>query len=140
MKLGTAILALRREAGYTPERLSEMLGISTAAVSKWECGQTCPDIELLPKLADIFECSIDYLLGYDVTKQATVESVIGEVRELHRKGAYDEVTALLARTLARFLGNTRRHHGGSAKALGVQVYARRDGIGGTAGVRPCQMQ
>lgn len=38
MKLGDTILALRRDAGYTQERLAEMVGVSTAAVSKWECG------------------------------------------------------------------------------------------------------
>ncbi len=91
MKLSNTILSLRHEAGLTQEHLSEMLGVSTAAVSKWECGQACPDIELLPKLADIFECSVDYLLGYNVTNQASIESVIAEVKNLHKAGKYDEV-------------------------------------------------
>ena len=67
MNLNETILALRREAVYTQERLAEMLGVSTAAVSKWETDSSYPDITLLPKLAEVFECSVDYLLGYDVT-------------------------------------------------------------------------
>lgn len=47
------------------------------------------------------------MLGYDITNQTSVESVIAQVRELYGNGKYDEVTALLSRTLARFPGSTR---------------------------------
>lgn len=106
MKLGETILSLRRDAGYTQERLAEMLGVSTAAVSKWECGMSYPDITLLPKIAEVFECSVDYLLGYDITNQTTVESVINKVKTLHKEKNFDEAISLLTRALARYPGNT----------------------------------
>lgn len=53
---------LRKSKGMSQEQLSEKLGISVQAVSKWECAQSYPDIELLPIIADIMEVSIDYLL------------------------------------------------------------------------------
>ncbi|MCL2530576.1 MAG: helix-turn-helix domain-containing protein [Oscillospiraceae bacterium] len=61
--LSERILALRKEKGMTQEALAEKLGLSFQAISKWENNQSCPDIALLPLLADIFEVSIDGLFG-----------------------------------------------------------------------------
>ena len=61
--LCSRIAALRREAGMTQEQLANSLGISFQAVSKWENGLSCPDIMLLPELADLFSVSIDSLFG-----------------------------------------------------------------------------
>lgn len=58
-RIGTA----RREAAMTQEQLAQELGVSAQAVSKWENGQSYPDITLLPKLAALFRCSVDELLG-----------------------------------------------------------------------------
>ncbi len=58
------IQRLRKERGMTQEALATELGISYQAVSKWETGQSYPDIELLPVLTDILETSIDALLGH----------------------------------------------------------------------------
>ena len=106
MKLGETILSLRRAAGYTQERLADMLGVSTAAVSKWECESSYPDITLLPRIAEVFGCSVDYLLGYDVTARTTVASVIEKVGSLHKALKFDEAISLLTQTLARYPGNT----------------------------------
>ena len=46
----------------TQSELGERLGVSFQAVSKWERGETLPDISILPALADILETSIDYIL------------------------------------------------------------------------------
>lgn len=53
MTLGKRIGMLRRQKGLKQDELAEKLGISPQAVSKWENDQTCPDISLLPKLAQI---------------------------------------------------------------------------------------
>lgn len=58
----TRFRKLRNEKGISQEQLSKQLGISAQAVSKWECAQAYPDIELLPAIADIMHVSIDYLL------------------------------------------------------------------------------
>lgn len=63
------IAFLRRQKNMTQESLAQALGISNQAVSKWESGQCCPDISLLPELAALFEVSVDELLGYRPVSQ-----------------------------------------------------------------------
>ena len=60
--IGTVIYSLRKIKGITQEELANQVGVSTQAVSKWECGGM-PDIELIPAIADYFEVSIDMLFG-----------------------------------------------------------------------------
>lgn len=55
------ILSLRKSKQMTQEDLANLLGVSYQAVSKWENGQACPDIMTLPKLAGVFNISIDAL-------------------------------------------------------------------------------
>lgn len=64
IKINEQILFLRKERGITQEQLSSTLGVSNQAVSKWESGQCCPDITLLPDIAKYFDISVDELLGY----------------------------------------------------------------------------
>ncbi len=61
--LGKRIAALRKAKGLTQEQLAEKVGVSAQAVSKWENDVSCPDITLLPLLADLFDVSVDELLG-----------------------------------------------------------------------------
>ena len=61
--LGRRIAALRREKELTQDALAEVLGVSPQAVSKWENDQTCPDISLLPKLAQELGVTVDELLS-----------------------------------------------------------------------------
>lgn len=61
--LGKRIIAHRKRLGMTQDRLAEQLGVTAQAVSKWENDQSCPDIAMLPKLAELFGISIDALLG-----------------------------------------------------------------------------
>ena len=60
--VGARISELRIAKKMTQAQLAETLSISDKTVSKWEVGGGYPDITLLPSLADVFECSIDYLL------------------------------------------------------------------------------
>ena len=63
MTLGATIAALRKQRGLTQEALAQKLEVTNQAVSKWESDQCCPDIQLLPALADIFGVTIDALFG-----------------------------------------------------------------------------
>ena len=63
IKINESIAVLRKQKGLTQEELANRLGVTNQAVSKWESGQCCPDIQLIPKLADIFGTSIDALFG-----------------------------------------------------------------------------
>ena len=60
--LGKRIAALRREKGLKQDELAEKLSVSPQAVSTWENDQTCPDISLLPALAQILGVTVDELL------------------------------------------------------------------------------
>ncbi|MCL2572329.1 MAG: helix-turn-helix domain-containing protein [Defluviitaleaceae bacterium] len=62
IKIGKQIALLRKEKGFTGEKLAEILDVSPQAVSKWENGKCLPEAALLPALAKTLDCSIDTLL------------------------------------------------------------------------------
>ena len=64
MTIEKIISEKRKAMGLTQQQLAEKLHVSYQAVSKWENGTSCPDIDLLPRLASVFQISIDALLGY----------------------------------------------------------------------------
>lgn len=61
--IGKRIAARRKEKGYTQEEIAERLGITAQAVSKWENDTSCPDISLLPALAEMLGTTVDALLS-----------------------------------------------------------------------------
>ena len=60
--IGAVISELRKTKGITQDELAKYVGVSAQAVSKWENGGV-PDTELLPKIADFFEITVDKLFG-----------------------------------------------------------------------------
>lgn len=89
--LGKRIVAHRKRLGMTQDSLAEQLGVTAQAVSKWENDQSCPDIAMLPKLAEIFGITIDELLGIE-KKEICVAEVVDE-------GAAEEKTEEQAHTV-----------------------------------------
>lgn len=71
LKIGENILQKRKERGITQEELAEFMMVTKASVSKWETGQSHPDILLLPKLSTFFNISVDELIGYDPDLSST---------------------------------------------------------------------
>lgn len=72
LNLGPVILQKRKTKGITQQQLADFVGVSKASVSKWETGQSYPDITLLPVIAAYFNVSIDTLMAYSsqlTTKQ-----------------------------------------------------------------------
>lgn len=65
IRLGSVLIKNRHKRGITQDELAAYLGVSKAAVSKWETAMTYPDITLLPRLAAYFNISIDELMGYE---------------------------------------------------------------------------
>lgn len=63
MNTGNRISDLREQKGWTQEELAEKLGITRAALSHYEKNRRKPDFETLTTLADLFEVSIDFLVG-----------------------------------------------------------------------------
>ncbi len=89
IKIGKVIQRLRKERNLTQEQLAKFIGVSTPAVSKWESGNSYPDIELLPLLADFFNVSIDKLLNYKI--DLSEEKVMKIYKELESGFARIEI-------------------------------------------------
>ena len=80
----------RMMKGLTQEDVAEYLGITAQSVSKWERGESCPDITFLPALATIFETSVDLLLGMDTIRaEETRRGIHGKATAYQQQGEYE---------------------------------------------------
>lgn len=73
--LGMMIASLRKEKGMTQMELAGKMGVTDKAVSKWERDLSCPDINSLPKLAELFGISVDELMQVRSEKQKGQEQL-----------------------------------------------------------------
>lgn len=78
IKINEQIAFLRKQKGLTQEELANALGVTNQAVSKWESAQCCPDIQLLPDIAKLFNVSVDELIGY--TPASTSDDIVLKMR------------------------------------------------------------
>jgi len=78
MNIGSRLAFLRDQRGLTQEELASSLGISRAALSHYEKNRREPDTETLGKVADLFQVSIDYLVGRTSQSNVTLDP---EVRQ-----------------------------------------------------------
>lgn len=62
--LSEQIYTLRKRMGLTQEVVAEKLGVTPQSISRWENGQSRPDVDMLPKIAAFFDVSVDALFGY----------------------------------------------------------------------------
>ena len=72
-RIADQIRFYRKQKGLTQEQLAEAMGVSVAAVSKWEQGQSLPEIPMLMELADFFDLSVDALLGLPAARKRPQE-------------------------------------------------------------------
>jgi transcriptional regulator with XRE-family HTH domain len=77
---GENLKELRTNRNLTQENLADYFGVSFQTISKWERGDSCPDISILPEIAIFFDVSIDDLLGVDNVKS---EQKINEYLDLY---------------------------------------------------------
>ena len=73
-EIGKRILNLRKDRNMTQVDLADQLGISYQAVSSWERGNSMPDIAKIPELAELFQVSIDELIGASKVVNAVLNS------------------------------------------------------------------
>lgn len=103
LKIGENIQRLRKQKNLTQEALAEAIGVSTAAVSKWETDRAYPDIQLLGPLARILGTDTDELLGYqpDLTEEE-VMALMARGQELFEAGKVEEAIRYCERTLREY--------------------------------------
>lgn len=61
MTIGEKIQKLRKQRGPSQEALAEKVTVTRQTISKWELGQSTPDLDFIAQLSDIFNVSSDYL-------------------------------------------------------------------------------
>ena len=98
--LGNYIAELRKKNGMTQAELAEKLGITDKAVSKWERDLSCPDIALLPRIAEIFGLSVDELMRSKPAENKVKKERTGLIRLVLRAlalamGTATAVTAIM---------------------------------------------
>ncbi|MBE6692441.1 MAG: helix-turn-helix domain-containing protein [Ruminococcaceae bacterium] len=100
--------SMRKQLGLTQEQISENLGVSCQAISKWETNSSYPDISLLPIIADYFGVSVDYLIGHDTSKQIEeINKVCLSADNLFTENRYMEAIPILREMLIKHPANEK---------------------------------
>ena len=95
--LGRNIKHFRQQKKMTQEQLAQLLGVSAAAISKWEVGNSYPDISMLLPLAHIFSVTLDELMEFDqYSIQIEIETIVKNAREAHLRGDYEQAREILS--------------------------------------------
>ncbi len=96
IKISENIKKYRQQKCMTQSQLAGVFGVSEQAVSRWENGNTYPDITLLPAIADYFGITLDELMGMDNYKdEREIEKIIEKCQEYDRKGYVSNSIKLL---------------------------------------------
>ena len=97
IRLAENIRALRRQHRFTQEQLAESLGVTPGAVYKWEAGLSQPELAIIVELSDLFDTSVDVLLGYEMKdnrRQTTADRLRRYQTEKDRTGLAEAEKAL----------------------------------------------
>lgn len=106
LAIGENIKCLRKRKEITQEQLAEMLGVSCQSVSRWESEVCYPDMELLPILAEIFEITVDKLLGVDdIAEKKRVDEYLARFQVAISKGEIDECISIAREGIAEYPNN-----------------------------------
>ena len=106
--IGENIKRLRREKGITQETLADFMHVSAAAVSKWERGETFPDISLVIPLASYFGVSTDEILGVcNAKNEETIQKYLDESDRLNALGKSKERFDLIVKAYTEFPNDWR---------------------------------
>lgn len=106
LTIGENIKIIRKYKDITQEQLAEMLGVSCQSVSRWELGVCYPDMELLPALAEIFEVTIDKLLGVDnIVEKKEVDEYLNRFQIAISKGEIEECISIAREGVSKYPNN-----------------------------------
>lgn len=106
LPLSENICKLRKEHSMTQEQLAEALGVTFASVSKWERGVAKPELDLLAEMADLFDVSIDALMGYTINSER-IESLIAQMEKCIDNHNNETAASLCERILRNYPNNDR---------------------------------
>lgn len=93
VKTGELIRHMRTQLGLTQKQLAKRINVSDKAVSKWECGNGCPDISLLGELARVFGTEVGVLLSGEIDKNESEKGDMKKIRFYVCKDCENIVTA-----------------------------------------------
>ena len=140
MEMGKEIRRLRNERGLTQEALAAALNVTAQTVSKWECGNSIPDVQLLPEIAIYFGVSIDQLFAMSPEQQMErIENHIydrgmfteAEERQLEQQlGVFAEDPALEGQAkllLTKLYNNQAEQYRLLAVEMGKEAVEKTDG-------------
>ena len=105
IKLGEKIKSLRKQKNISQEVFANYLGVSFQAVSKWETGNTMPDITMIPAIASFFGVSTDELFDFNLFE---IEKQVDEICNEAYKYRFSDAAKseqILRKGLQRFPGN-----------------------------------
>lgn len=106
LSIGENIKLFRKAKDITQEQLAEMLNVSSQSVSRWELGICYPDMELLPMLAEIFEITVDKLLGVDnIAEKKKVDEYLNRFQVAINQGKIDECISIAREGIAEYPNN-----------------------------------
>ena len=75
MSLGNNLYQARKKAGLSQEGVAERLGVSRQTISKWETGETLPDIRQSKRLAVLYKLTLDELIDFDLDVQEIEQAI-----------------------------------------------------------------
>ena len=116
MEMGKEIRRLRNDRGLTQEALAAALNVTAQTVSKWECGNSIPDVQLLPEIAVYFGVSIDQLFAMSPEQQ--MERIENHIYD---RGMFTEAEERQLEQQLRAFAEKPEHEG-RAKTLLTKLY------------------
>lgn len=118
MEIGKKIMELRKKNGFSQEELAELVGVARQTISKWELGETSPDLKQAKELSKIFKVSLDDLTDNDikdilVEKTSNTEKLAGLILKLIKVLIVLVIIApILLVTLRIIFKNINEHNSG----------------------------
>ena len=105
---GDNFKTMRKQRDLTQEVVAEALGGAAQAISKWETNVSCPDISLLPGIADFFCVSVDSLLGHDRSRrEEEIDGLCEGADRLWAENRNMEAVHMLRDGLLKYPGNEK---------------------------------
>ena len=126
MEIGNKIQELRKKKGISQEELAEKIGVARQTISKWELGETSPDLKQAKELSKIFKISLDELTNNDIKevlieKTSNTEQLAGLILKIIKFFViFIIVVFILLITASILFRNVRRKNSGRLMDVSIQ--------------------